>query len=109
MVWGSHEGLAGSPHCVLFCGLPSDRFITGQRENCLFLSLFGCFCNHFISVLNCTTLEHVCMCLQALALKAQGNELYKARKFDEAIEAYNKALELYDGDVSFLTNRCGGF
>jgi stress-induced-phosphoprotein 1 len=43
---------------------------------------------------------------QALALKAEGNELYKARKFDEAIEAYNKALELYDGDVSFLTNRC---
>lgn len=42
---------------------------------------------------------------EALALKAQGNELYKARKFDEAIEAYNKALELYDGDVSFLTNR----
>lgn len=43
--------------------------------------------------------------LQALALKAQGNELYKARKFDEAIEAYSKALELYDGDMSFLTNR----
>eukprot|EP00882_Tetradesmus_deserticola_P003191 GHRQ01003382.1.p1 GENE.GHRQ01003382.1~~GHRQ01003382.1.p1 ORF type:complete len:345 (+),score=190.36 GHRQ01003382.1:139-1173(+) len=42
---------------------------------------------------------------EALALKAQGNELYKARKFDEAIEAYSKALELYDGDVSFLTNR----
>jgi hypothetical protein len=24
---------------------------------------------------------------------------------DGTIEAYNKALELYDGDVSFLTNR----
>jgi stress-induced-phosphoprotein 1 len=40
-------------------------------------------------------------------LKAQGNELYKARKFEAAIEAYSKALELFDGDVSFLTNRCG--
>jgi tetratricopeptide (TPR) repeat protein len=47
-----------------------------------------------------------CHMLQALALKAQGNELYKSRKFDEAIEAYSKALELFDGDVSFLTNRC---
>jgi tetratricopeptide (TPR) repeat protein len=50
-------------------------------------------------------LRNMCYNMQALALKAEGNELYKARKFDEAIEAYNKALELYDGDVSFLTNR----
>lgn len=42
---------------------------------------------------------------QALEHKTRGNELYKARKFDEAIEEYGKALELYDKDVSFLTNR----
>jgi tetratricopeptide (TPR) repeat protein len=43
--------------------------------------------------------------LQALQYKAQGNEFYKARNFDAAIEMYNKALECYDKDVSFLTNR----
>eukprot|EP00879_Flechtneria_rotunda_P009158 GHRR01009588.1.p1 GENE.GHRR01009588.1~~GHRR01009588.1.p1 ORF type:complete len:493 (+),score=199.13 GHRR01009588.1:1014-2492(+) len=42
---------------------------------------------------------------QALEWKAKGNELYKSRKFDEAIDAYTKALELYDKDVSFVTNR----
>jgi tetratricopeptide (TPR) repeat protein len=43
--------------------------------------------------------------LQALDHKSRGNELYKARKFDEALEEYGKAIELYDKDVSFLTNR----
>lgn len=42
---------------------------------------------------------------QALELKNKGNELYRSRKFDEAIDAYTKAIELYDKDVSFLTNR----
>lgn len=45
--------------------------------------------------------------MQALEHKTRGNDLYKARKFDEAIEEYSKALELYDKDVSFLTNRSG--
>lgn len=27
-------------------------------------------------------------------------------RIEGANEAYNKALDLYDGDVSFLTNRC---
>jgi tetratricopeptide (TPR) repeat protein len=44
--------------------------------------------------------------LQALDHKSRGNDLYKARKFDEALEEYGKAIELYDKDVSFLTNRC---
>lgn len=44
--------------------------------------------------------------VQALEHKARGNELYKARQFDEALEEYGKAIELYDKDVSFLTNRC---
>lgn len=47
----------------------------------------------------------LCHAVQALEHKTRGNELYKARKFDEAIEEYGKALELYDKDVSFLTNR----
>ncbi|WVQ77163.1 hypothetical protein IAR50_006846 [Cryptococcus sp. DSM 104548] len=41
---------------------------------------------------------------EAEGLKAQGNTSYKARKFEEAIEAYSKAWELYPKDVTFLTN-----
>lgn len=37
--------------------------------------------------------------------KAKGNELYKQRKFEEAILHYNKALELDKKDISYLTNR----
>jgi len=44
---------------------------------------------------------------EAEALKAQGNTAYKARKFDEAIEHYSKAWELYPKDVAFLTNLSG--
>jgi tetratricopeptide (TPR) repeat protein len=43
---------------------------------------------------------------QAQLEKEAGNAAYKARNFDEAIEHYNKALELQDDDISFLTNRC---
>lgn len=42
---------------------------------------------------------------EALKEKEAGNEAYKKRQFEEAIQHYNKALELYDGDISFLTNR----
>ncbi|TIB30535.1 hypothetical protein E3P84_03286 [Wallemia ichthyophaga] len=41
---------------------------------------------------------------EALKAKQQGNELYKARKFDEAIQAYEKAWELDNSDISYLTN-----
>ncbi|OXH42341.1 stress-induced-phosphoprotein 1 [Cryptococcus neoformans] len=41
---------------------------------------------------------------EAEELKAQGNTSYKARKFDEAIEFYTKAWDLYPKDVTFLTN-----
>ena len=37
--------------------------------------------------------------------KAKGNELYKQRKFEDAILHYNKALELDKKDISYLTNR----
>lgn len=36
--------------------------------------------------------------------KAEGNKLYKARKFDEAIEHYKKAWELHK-DITYLNNR----
>ena len=42
---------------------------------------------------------------EALQAKEQGNAAYKAKKFDEAISHYDKAFELYDEDISFLTNR----
>ena len=42
---------------------------------------------------------------EALRAKDQGNAAYKAKKFDEAISHYDKAYELYDEDISFLTNR----
>lgn len=44
---------------------------------------------------------------EAEAIKAQGTVAYKARKFEEAIEHYSKAWELYPKDVTFLTNLSG--
>jgi stress-induced-phosphoprotein 1 len=41
---------------------------------------------------------------EADAAKAEGNTLYKQRKFDEAIAAYDKAWELHH-DVTYLNNR----
>ncbi|OCF57171.1 stress-induced-phosphoprotein 1 [Kwoniella mangroviensis CBS 10435] len=41
---------------------------------------------------------------EAAELKTKGNASYKARKFDEAIELYSKAWEVYPKDVTFLTN-----
>jgi stress-induced-phosphoprotein 1 len=37
--------------------------------------------------------------------KEAGNEAYKKKDFEAAISHYNKAIELYDEDISFLTNR----
>lgn len=36
--------------------------------------------------------------------KAEGNKLYKQKKFNEAIEQYNKAWELHN-DITYLNNR----
>jgi stress-induced-phosphoprotein 1 len=43
----------------------------------------------------------------AVAAKEEGNELYKAHKFDEAIAAYNRAIELDPTEMAFITNRAG--
>jgi stress-induced-phosphoprotein 1 len=43
------------------------------------------------------------------ALKAKGNTAYKSRQFEEAIEHYSKAWELYPKDVAYLTNLSGEF
>ncbi len=40
-------------------------------------------------------------------LKTQGNAAYKSRKFEEAIEFYEKAWETYPKDVTYLTNLSG--
>lgn len=44
---------------------------------------------------------------KAAALKEKniGNELYKAKKFDEAIMHYNKAFEFDSSDMTFLNNK----
>lgn len=42
--------------------------------------------------------------IEAEEEKAEGNKLYKARKFDEAIEHYEKAWELHK-DITYLNNR----
>lgn len=45
----------------------------------------------------------------ALKEKELGNEAYKKKEFETAIAHYNKAIELYDGDMTFLTNRAAVF
>ncbi|CAN1333297.1 Hsp70-Hsp90 organizing protein 2 [Linum perenne] len=42
---------------------------------------------------------------QALKEKELGNAAYKKKDFETAIAHYTKAIELYDEDISFLTNR----
>lgn len=45
----------------------------------------------------------------ALAEKEQGNAAYKKKDFQSAVQHYDRALELFDGDISFLTNRYTNF
>lgn len=47
--------------------------------------------------------------VEALKEKEAGNDAYKKKDFDAAIAHYNRALELYDGDMTFLTNRAAVF
>lgn len=41
----------------------------------------------------------------ALKEKEAGNAAYKKKEFEEAIKHYNKAIDLYSGDISFISNR----
>lgn len=43
---------------------------------------------------------------QADKLKAEGNRLYKKRKFSEALEMYDKALERVPDDLTYHNNKC---
>uniref|UniRef100_A0A6G1SIP6 Stress-induced-phosphoprotein 1 n=1 Tax=Aceria tosichella TaxID=561515 RepID=A0A6G1SIP6_9ACAR len=45
----------------------------------------------------------------ALKEKTLGNELYKAKKFAEAIEHYNKAIEFDRTDMTFLNNKAAAY
>ncbi|XP_070578947.1 stress-induced-phosphoprotein 1-like [Ptychodera flava] len=42
---------------------------------------------------------------KAIEFKEQGNEAYKKKDFENAIEYYNKAIELDGTNVTFLTNK----
>lgn len=43
---------------------------------------------------------------EADEFKTQGNALYKAKKFEEAVEMYNKAIEKEPNDFTYYNNRC---
>lgn len=43
---------------------------------------------------------------EAQSEKELGNAAYKKKEFEEAVRHYDKALELFDGDISYLTNKC---
>eukprot|EP00903_Cladosiphon_okamuranus_P012279 g11516.t1 len=45
----------------------------------------------------------------ALVAKKRGNELYSAKSFTEALEAYGEAIELDNTNMSFLSNRAAVF
>ncbi|KAJ2363947.1 Hsp90 cochaperone, partial [Coemansia sp. RSA 2611] len=42
---------------------------------------------------------------QAEAAKAKGNAAYKARKFEEALEHYDQAIELNPADITYYNNK----
>lgn len=42
---------------------------------------------------------------QAEEMKLQGNAHYKARRFAEAVEAYDNAYALYPQEIAYLTNK----
>lgn len=43
---------------------------------------------------------------EADAFKDQGNQLYKKRKFEEALSCYEKAIEAAPNDLTYQNNRC---
>jgi stress-induced-phosphoprotein 1 len=45
--------------------------------------------------------------LQAVEEKEKGNEAYKDKQFDQALEHYGKAIELDPTNIAFYTNKAG--
>lgn len=45
----------------------------------------------------------------ALAEKDLGNQAYKKRDFETALSHYDKAYELDDTNITFLTNKAGKY
>lgn len=45
----------------------------------------------------------------ALSEKELGNQAYKKRDFENALVHYDKAYELDDTNITFLTNKAGRF
>uniref|UniRef100_A0A7S1FC95 Hsp70-Hsp90 organising protein n=1 Tax=Noctiluca scintillans TaxID=2966 RepID=A0A7S1FC95_NOCSC len=43
---------------------------------------------------------------QADEFKAEGNALYKGKKFEEALEKYSKAIEVMPDDITYYNNKC---
>ncbi|MEW5317367.1 MAG: hypothetical protein WDW38_008669 [Sanguina aurantia] len=46
---------------------------------------------------------------EAAKQKELGNAAYKSKDFETAVGHYNRALDLFDGDISYLTNRAAVF
>lgn len=60
---------------------------------------------YLISILCLSFLLHS----QALAAKEHGNAAYKAKKFEEALAHYNKAIEVQPDNIVFYNNKSGTF
>merc|ERR1719159_619563 len=43
---------------------------------------------------------------EADEFKSQGNALYKAKKFQEALDMYDKAIEKEPNDLTYYNNKC---
>lgn len=46
---------------------------------------------------------------QAKQFKDKGNAFFQAKQFNEAIEQYTKAIQLYDKDHTFFSNRSASY
>jgi len=54
-----------------------------------------------------TLVRVITLLLQALKEKELGNAAYKKKDFDEALQHYDKALELDPENITFMTNKAG--
>ena len=54
---------------------------------------------------NCNTIFSICFCRSAENRKEEGNQLYKAKKYLEALAKYSAAIELCPENPAFYGNR----